>query len=77
MADETPAEKQFSRRVRLTFAWAALAYCGGLIAYLTLAGKPENSLHQSGLSWAFLVTGGVLAGIGFGAVAPLLQSLKK
>jgi amino acid transporter len=54
------------------FAVAALLFCAGIIVWLLLYGKADNSLHSSALSWAFCIGAGVLAGVGFGAVAHLI-----
>jgi cytochrome bd-type quinol oxidase subunit 2 len=67
----------FSKKVRIVFASIALAFCFVLIGYIVLKGSPTNSLHESALAWAFVVTGGTLAGIGFGAIASLLPTLVK
>lgn len=80
MADDTTAPgvtEAFSKRVRLNFASLSLAYCFGLISYLVWRGAPGNSLHESALSWAFIVAGGVLGGIGFGAVSALMPGAKR
>ena len=77
MAGDVPAPEAFSKRIRLNFAVSTVAFCVGLIAFLVWNGQAENSLHQSALAWAFALFGGVLAGIGFGAVAQLLPGLKK
>jgi uncharacterized membrane protein YdcZ (DUF606 family) len=67
----------FSKRVRLSFANGTVGFCVLLIVFVVVRGDPANSLHQSALAWAFALFGGVLAGIGFGAVAQLLPGLKK
>lgn len=45
-----------------------LAFNGGMIIWLILYGRSENLLHQNALSWAFILSAGVLAGFGLGAV---------
>jgi hypothetical protein len=61
---------------KIAFAVLALAFNAGLVVWLMLYGKPENSLHTSALSWAFTLSAGVLAGVGFGAVAHLIPGFK-
>ncbi|MBX9757226.1 MAG: hypothetical protein K2Y29_00505 [Beijerinckiaceae bacterium] len=48
-----------------------------LIAIVTWKGDPSNSLHTSAQSWGFTVFGGILAGLGFGAVAEFVPFLKR
>jgi hypothetical protein len=60
---------------RIAFAWAALGFTGGVVWWLLLYGKADNSLHASALSWAFMISGGVLAGVGFGAISNLIPSV--
>jgi len=57
---------------QIVLAWLGLAFHAGTIAYLIARGRPDNSLHASALSWAYLTAAGILAGIGFGALTPLL-----
>jgi hypothetical protein len=61
---------------KIAFAVLALAFNAGLVVWLMLYGKPDNSLHTSALSWAFTLSVGVLAGGGFGAVADLIPGFK-
>lgn len=60
------------RRWALIFGGTTLVFCLGLIVLVLLYGKPDNSLHASGLAWAFSMVGVVLAGLGFGAALQLL-----
>lgn len=59
-------------RSKLLFAIAALLFFGGVIVWTLIYGKPENSLHSSAQSWSFLLGAGVLAGVGFGAIANVI-----
>jgi hypothetical protein len=61
---------------KLLFAVASLLFFGGVIVWTLIYGKPENSLHVSAQSWSFMLCAGVLAGVGFGAVAHLLPGFK-
>lgn len=60
---------------RLAFAWVTLAFTGAVVWYLLLYGRGDNSLHASALSWAFLLSGCVLAGVGFGSVSNLIPTI--
>jgi hypothetical protein len=61
---------------KLIFAIAALLFCGATAVWLILYGKADNSLHTSALSWAFTLAAGVLAGVGFGAIAYLIPGFQ-
>lgn len=63
--------------LRAVLALIALLFFSGMIVYLILYGKSENSLHQSALGWAFVGDLGVLAALGFGAIANILPGMKK
>lgn len=70
-------EPDLTRKNRLWFAWLTLAFCAALVVWTTLYGVPSNSLHASAQAWAFGIMAAILAGFGFGAVAPTLAGLKK
>lgn len=64
--------------VRVIFGSVVLALCIALIAYLVAKGSPTNSLHESALSWGFILIAAILGGFGVGTLAaPLLSALKK
>lgn len=71
---------EYGQRTRIWFAGMALAFCGAVIVWLVLYGQSENSLHASALSWAFTVSIGVLAAVGFSAIVgivPLYLAARK
>ncbi len=57
---------------KLTLAILALTFNGSIIIYLLWRGKSDNSLHTSALAWSYATGVGILAGLGFGELAPLL-----
>jgi hypothetical protein len=71
------SEPDLTRKNRLWFAGLTLVFCAGLVLWTTLCGVPSNSLHASAQAWAFGIIAAILAGFGFGAVAPSLAGLKK
>lgn len=75
MTDPTPQDL-LPKRVRINLVCITVMFCLSLIAFLIAKGSPTNSLHESALAWAFVMVGAVLAGLGFGAVAPLLANLR-
>jgi hypothetical protein len=46
------------------------------IVWLLLYGKPDNSLHQSALSWSYFGLLGIIVSVGFSSVMDLI-TLKK
>src|SRR6478752_5087905 len=68
----TMEEEGIGRTARNNFATVALLFCGAIIVWVVLYGKPDNSLHASALARSFTVFGGVLAAIGFGAISTLI-----
>lgn len=60
---------------RIVFAAITLAFNAAVLWWLLLYGNEGNSLHASALSWTFMLSGCVLAGIGFGAVKDIVPSL--
>ncbi len=74
MTDEQP-DIQINSTWKVVIAIAVLAFNGAIIALLIWKGDTNNSLHTSALAWSYMSGLGVLAGIGFGAIAGLLPSL--
>lgn len=62
---------------KLFVALLTLAYQACTVAYLIWRGKPENSLHSSALSWSYMTALAVLAGLGFGEVAPVISAISR
>ena len=60
---------------RIVFAIAFLLFFSGIIIYLILYGKGDNSLHVSALGWAFLGDIGILAALGFGGIVEAIPYL--
>lgn len=64
------------RSTRRNIVYATLIFCFLLIGYLIYAGSPENSLHESGLAWAFSTSIFVIGGYVFGSVLDNLNDVK-
>jgi drug/metabolite transporter (DMT)-like permease len=62
---------------KLIFAVAGLIFCGVTIAWIVAYGRPDNSLHDSALSWSYVLAAGLFAGVGFSAIAYLLTGSKE
>ncbi len=60
--------KLFSKAWRTVIAVIVLALCAAAIGWLLAWGAPDNSLHQSALSWSYTLVACILAGIGIGTV---------
>jgi hypothetical protein len=67
---------EISAGLKMMIAMVTLTFNGAVIGYLLWKGKPDNSLHSSALSWSYISGLTILAGLGFGAVAPLLANVK-
>ncbi len=64
------------RRTRRNIVYGTLLFCFLLIGYLIFAGSPDNSLHESGLAWAFSTSIFVIGGYVFGSVLDNLNDVK-
>ncbi len=64
------------RSTRRNIVYATLIFCFLLIGYLVYAGSPDNSLHESGLAWAFSTSIFVIGGYVFGSVIDNLNDNK-
>jgi hypothetical protein len=56
-------------------ALCVLLFNATIIVMCLWHGDPANSLHQSGMSWAFGVSALILTGYGIGAVTPTLVEM--
>lgn len=56
------------RSTRRKIVYGTLIYCALVIAGVLIFGTPGNTLHESGLSWAFATFIGVVFAYVFGAV---------
>lgn len=56
-----------SRTTRKAMVAGVLFGCAVLIGFVVGWGDPQNTLHQSGMSWAFSLSGAMLGGYLFGA----------
>jgi ABC-type antimicrobial peptide transport system permease subunit len=65
-----------TRQTRRNIVVVTLLFCMTMIGYIMVFGKPENSLHQSGLSWAFMLMASVIFAYVFGAVVDNLNFWK-
>lgn len=57
-----------SRQTRKRLVVGTLLFCASVITYVIGWGHPENSLHSSGLAWAFATATATLFAYVFGAV---------
>lgn len=57
------------RKTRKHVVYTTLGFCGAVIAAVTYAGDPANTLHVSAQSWAFGTSIAIIMGYVFGAVA--------
>jgi hypothetical protein len=55
-------------KTRRSIIVVSLVYIYSLIAYLLIVGNPENSLHQSALSWSFIASLGIIFAYSFGII---------
>lgn len=60
---------------RIVFAALALAFDAAIIWWTVLFGQPQNSLHASAQSWAWMSGLLVLSGVGVSAVSTRLVDL--
>lgn len=65
---ETIQENMPKRSTRRNIVYGTLIFCCLVIGYIVYNGDSENTLHQSALSWAFSLSGFVIAGYVFGQV---------
>lgn len=78
MSEEDAPSARSAWNVRIIFGSAALAFCLAVISFIVVKGTPGNSLHDSALSWSFMLVIAILAGFGVGTVAePILALFKK
>jgi hypothetical protein len=61
-------------RTRVAAAAIGGTFAMGMVIYLVMKGSPTNSLHESALSWSYLMIMGILIGLGFGAIKDMLPS---
>jgi len=61
-------ENMPKRSTRRNIVYGVLIFCCLLIGYIVYTGDADNTLHQSTLSWAFSLSGFVIAGYVFGQV---------
>ena len=57
-----------TRNTRRNIVIATILFCWVLIGYLMINGNPDNSLHQSALSWGFMLMVSTIFAYVFGAV---------
>jgi hypothetical protein len=74
MTDTPTEETPLGPRTRVTAAAIGGSFAMGMAIYLVLKGSPTNSLHESALSWSYLMMVGILIGLGFGAIKDLMPS---
>ena len=56
------------RGTRRKIVYGTLLYCAAVIAGILIWGSPDNTLHTSGLAWAFATAIGMISAYVFGAV---------
>ena len=77
MTDTPTSDEGIGRQARNNFAIAGLLFCAVDVIWCTVWGNPANSLHTSAQAWGFGIAVGILAGLGFGAVAHMIPGFKK
>jgi hypothetical protein len=78
MTDTTPpaeVEQPVRWEWRYVLGVLTVAQMSGIVWWCMLYGHSENLLHQNAESWAFILSAGVLAGLGLGAALPALTGL--
>jgi uncharacterized membrane protein len=77
MTDTPPVEVEQPVRWEWRYVLGVLtvAQMSGIVWWCMLYGRSENLLHQNAESWAFIIIGAVLAGLGLGAALPALTGL--
>lgn len=75
MSEETKISLP-KRSTRRNIVYATLIFCFIIIGYLIYNGNPDNSLHESGLAWAFSTSIFVISGYVFGSVIDNLNDAK-
>jgi hypothetical protein len=76
---DTPVEQPVTPigpRTRVIAAAIGGMFAMGIVIYLVTKGSPTNSLHESALSWSYLMMMGILGGLGFGAIKDLIPLFK-
>ena len=68
-------EKPIPTTWRIVTAYLVLLFNAGTIIWILIYGHSDNLLHQNALSWAYIASVGVLAGVGFGQIVQFLPSL--
>lgn len=74
MAEE-PTQEAVSWEWRYGLGVLVLGFNAACICWLMVYGRSENLLHQNALSWSYILSAGVLAGLGLGAVIPQLTQI--
>ncbi len=75
MTDDTTEKPTLNSTWKITIALIVLAFNACTLWWLLLYGHSENLLHQNALSWQYMISGGVLAGIGFGEIVQFLPAI--
>ena len=65
-----------TRKTRRIFAVIGLMFSFFIISYVIYAGDPNNSLHQSSLSWAFSMAMFIMGAYAFSASFDILVERK-
>ena len=73
--DASVVEQPVRWEWRYVLGVLTIAQMSAIIWWCLLYGRSENLLHQNAESWAFIITGAVLAGLGLGAALPALSGM--
>lgn len=52
-----------------------LLFNAGVVCWLLAFGRSDNALHVTAMSWSYMTAAGMFAGLGFGALAPMVSML--
>lgn len=79
VATEQPKPKsvKISNTFKIVVSLGWLVFNATLIVLIMVYGQSSNSLHTSGLAWAFVNCLAVMAGYGIGAMSSLVETILK
>jgi hypothetical protein len=75
MSDPVPVS--FNNTWKAVITLLTLGFNVGIIVFCLWKGDPANSLHSSGMAWAFMMSAGILIGLGIGSITPDLKEAFK
>lgn len=75
MTDTTQIDPPIRWEWRYALGVVVLLFNALCIGWCMLYGKSDNLLHQNALSWSYILSGGILAGLGLGASLPQIMQI--